>query len=100
LATFSREDLIQSKGSQCVETIENCSQTWLVAITGSYTVIPWDTAPELLRDFCDYSGGDEDYILLTRSSPEDLPYWMERLSPYLELDTYCLSGMTIYVGTH
>jgi len=64
-----------------------------------YVMFSWDETPRLIKELCNFNGGDEDFVLLTKN--DDMPSWLERITDgQLEPDVYMLDDVTILVGSH
>jgi hypothetical protein len=58
------------------------------------------SAPKYARAIFNWNGGDEDWMVITRSEPEFLPSWLERMDAGDDPDVYILDGVVAYVASH
>jgi hypothetical protein len=61
-------------------------------------------APEELREIFNYNGGDEDWLVITRSDMLDLwtPNWIEMMDSCNDPDKYIINNtdIVVFVGSH
>jgi hypothetical protein len=94
---YDRDLLVKEDGLGAVLEAEGVARSLLFA---PFVVFPFDEAPEMLRNLCHRTGGDEDWLVIAREEPEWVPSWLERMTSDGDLDVYCLGGAVIYVGSH
>lgn len=68
-----------------------------------YVVWAWDGAPPEVRQVCDFNGGDEDWLVVRRGTPDPLPLpprWIECMDSCHDPDVYLFLDLTVFVGKH
>jgi hypothetical protein len=102
MSKYTREECLQT-GHVTEEEICVAERDAKSFVTGPmFVVFRWDLAPESIRKLCCYNGGDEDWMIIVKSSddPEWIPNWLEHTDSCYEPDVYVLDGVVIYVGSH
>jgi hypothetical protein len=67
----------------------------------TFIIWGWEDAPVSFRKTCNWNGGDEDFVLLSKT--KELPYWLEGM--ILDRDTgspdiYQFNGFFVFVSSH
>jgi hypothetical protein len=69
-----------------------------------FHVWEFHNAPKEITDIFNYNGGDEDWLVLTRSAMLEswTPSWIERMDSCDEPDKYIINGtdIVVFVGSH
>lgn len=102
---ITREMLLKPEHSEGateaqVRLAEKTAEECMGPPNGQFTVWEFYQAPWQLLEICGWNGGDEDWLVVTRTEPDYLPRWLECMDSGEDPDVYILKGIVVYVGSH
>jgi len=95
------DKLVEERGvEQVIDALEAVLD--LNLILGEFRVFEFYKAPKVLREFCNYNGGDEDWLTVCHTEDYNNLFssWLDRTDSCQEPDIYELKKYTIVIGSH
>lgn len=96
---ITRNDLLDGVNPKLLELCEELGKE-LTHDINEIHAWKFSSAPMILRKLCDWSGGDEDWMVLVQKEFEYIPSWLEHMDSMASPDVYILNSCVIYIGSH
>lgn len=104
---FSREKILSREFNTISEHELSIVDHWVATILNaspydmSFTVIAFYDVPAFVRNAFSFNGGDEDWLILSKSScPDWLPSWLSHTDSCQDPDEYDMGSYYVWVGSH